>query len=281
MRPARPFERNPPSRSRQIDNPSKDLRWVQKRINQRLLVPICFPENIFGGIRKRSVLDNAEYHHGASLLVTIDVKHCFPSITNKHVYRIWSELLNCSPPVASLLTRLTTFERHLPQGTATSPLLANLFIWMIDKPIREACQKLGVTYSTWIDDLAFSGNLARHAIKIAAETLALYDLKISRHKVNIMGSKSEKLLTGTRLGVKGTRAPREKLSRIRSGIHHLELREIDHSKVQKYLKSLVAQLRFVHQLCPEDAKKHAAKLRKIVAVNLLSSADIKFLKEVS
>lgn len=281
VKPARPFQRKPPCRSRQIDNPLRDLSWVQKRINQRLLVSICFPENIFGGIRKRSILDNAEHHHGASLLVTIDVKKCFPSVTNRHVYAVWKELLGGSPPVAAVLTRLTTFERHLPQGAATSPLLANLFIWMIDQPIREACQELGLAYSTWIDDLAFSGDLARDAIQIAARTLASYGLRISRDKVKIMGPRSEKVITGTRLGTKGIRAPREKLYRIRSGIHHFEVGHINDNRAERYLKGLVAQLRFVRQLCPKDAQRYAAKLRTIAAGTFLSTADTQFLIKAS
>ena len=167
VRAKRPFQRRPPAQPRHIDNPLEDLSWAQKQVNRRLLAPTCFPQHVFGGIRSRSVLDNAEYHHGAALLVTIDIKQCFPSITNKHVYAVWSELLGCAPHVAGLLTRLTTFDRHLPQGAATSPMLANLFIWMIDAPIRTACEELGVVYSTWIDDLAFSGERARELIQMA------------------------------------------------------------------------------------------------------------------
>lgn len=244
-------------------------------------MPICFPDNIFGGIRKRSILDNAEHHHGATLLVTIDVKQCFPSITNRHIYSVWAELLGCSPPVAALLTRLATLERHLPQGAATSPLLANLFIWMIDQPIREACETLGVAYSTWIDDLAFSGDLARDIIQIAARILASHGLRISRDKVNIMGPRSEKLITGTRLGAKGIRAPREKLDRIRSGIHHFQIGHISDNKAERYMKGLVAQLRFVHQLCPKDAQSYAEKLRASAAGKFLSAADTRFLIRAS
>jgi hypothetical protein len=156
-RPPRPFEKRYVPRSRPIDNPLQDLKWIQRRIYRRLLKPICFPSHILGAVSNRSVMDNAERHLASALLVTLDVRQCFPSITNVHVYRVWSEFLGCSPPVARLLTRLTTFDRHLPQGAPTSPLLANLFIWMIDEPIRAICEQLLVSYSTWIDDLAFSG----------------------------------------------------------------------------------------------------------------------------
>jgi RNA-directed DNA polymerase len=281
VRAKRPFQKAPPSQPRQIDNPLKDLSWAQKRLNRRLLAPTCFPEHVFGGIRKRSVLDNAEYHHGAALLVTIDVKQCFPSITNKHVYAVWRELLGCAPPVASLLTRLTTFDRHLPQGAATSPMLANLFIWMIDAPIRTACKHLGVVYSTWIDDLAFSGERAREIIQVAAETLSANGLRISRKKVRIMGPRAAKLITGTRLGSGAVRASREKVSRIRSGIHKLECGLVDADETEKYIKGLIGQLRFIHRLCPRDAAKYAAKLRSATVHRFLSPPDKKFLTAIA
>lgn len=280
-KPLRPFQKKPRSKPRQIDNPRDDLSWTQKRINRRLLAPICFPEHIFGAVRKRSVFDNAEHHHGASLLVTIDIKRCFPSITNKQIYSIWSDLLGCAPPVAALLTRLTTFDRHLPQGAATSPLLANLCIWMIDEPIRQACKQLGVVYSTWIDDLAFSGQRARALIEIAADTLIVNGLRISRKKIHIMGPRATKVITGTRLGADGMRAPNEKLSRIRSGIFKFELGLVSSAETEKYIKGLVGQLRFVHQLCPKDAVRYARKLRSAVRGRFLSTADKKFLATVA
>ncbi len=143
VKPPRPFQRNPPSKTRPIDNPCGELKKIQRCINRTLLRPICFPRNILGAVPKRSVIDNAELHLKASLLVTIDVKSCFPSITNVHVYNIWRFFLGCSTEVASILTKLTTFDRHLPQGAATSPLLANLFVWSIDEPIRK-----GIIYLT-------------------------------------------------------------------------------------------------------------------------------------
>jgi RNA-directed DNA polymerase len=279
-RPRRPFQIRPLSQPRQIDNPCEDLGWVQKRINRRLLAPICFPSHIMGAVRKRGVLDNAERHHGASLLVTLDVTQCFPSITNKHIYSVWHELLGCIPPVASLLTRLTTYKRRLPQGAATSPLLANLFIWKIDAPIREACQRLGVTYSTWIDDLAFSGEHARDLIQIAVATLRANGLRVSRRKICIMGPRDAKVITGTRLGANGIRAPQEKLSRVRSGIHKFEAGTVADEKAERYIKGLVGQLRFIHHLCPKDAARHASDLQRVVHARFLSKSDIEFLSTI-
>ena len=183
--------------------------------------------------------------------------------------------------MAALLTRLTTFERHLPQGAATSPLLANLYIWMIDEPIRQACEQLGVVYSTWIDDLAFSGPRARDLIQIAADTLRINGLKLSRKKIHIMGPRATKMVTGTRLGADRVRAPCEKLSRIRSGIFKFESGLVSLDETERYIKGLVAQLRFVNQLCPKDAVHYARKLRNAIRGRFLSAPDKKFLGTVA
>lgn len=277
VRAPRPFQKLPPSTPRPIDNPLRELKWVQKRIHRRLLKPICFPAHILGAVPKRSVLHNAEIHLKANLLVTLDVRQCFPSVTNAHVYRVWSGLLGCSPPVARLLTQLTTYGRHLPQGAATSPLLANLFIWMIDKPIRDLCEELSVAYSTWIDDLAFSGERARDLIQPAIAMLAAHGLRVKREKIKIMGPSAIKMLTGTRLGSRQVRAPKDKLSRIRSGIHKLRSGLIEKQDEEAYVLGLVGQLRFIKQICPGDVPPYAAELASVCRGRALDPPSRKFL----
>lgn len=276
----RPFQRRQP-KTRLIDNPLKLAKLIQKRIYRKYLRPICFPEHILGAVRKRSVEDNAERHLGASLLVTIDVRKCFPSITNKHVYHVWRNVLGCSPRVAALLTRLTTYKRRLPQGSPASPLIANLLIWSIDRPIREACFAKGVTYSTWIDDLAFSGARARELIQIAAAVLAKHGLRISHKKIRIMAGREAKLLTGTRLGRLCARASKDKINRVRSGIHKLRVGLVPHSLIPEYVDSLVGQLRYIERLCPKDASRYAQELAILGSNWSLSRSASRYLKNAA
>jgi RNA-directed DNA polymerase len=249
----RPFARKPPKKARPIDNPLQPLKGIQKQINKALLRPIVLPDHIFGAVRSRSILGNAALHKGASLLVTLDVRQCFPSITNTHVYRVWQDVLGCSPHIASLLTKLTTFSRHLPQGAPTSPLLANLFIWSVDGPIRERCSELGVRYSTWIDDLAFSGAHARDLIQWTADVLRKNGLRLSHKKIRIMGGSETKALTGTRFGSRSVRPPKEICDRARAGIHKLECDLIGSSELKQYCKRLIALIRHIERICPKDA----------------------------
>lgn len=249
----RPFQRKPPKKARPIDNPLQPLKTIQQQINKKLLRPIVLPDHILGAVRHRSILDNAAAHQGASLLITLDVRQCFPSVTNNHVYQVWQNVLGCSPPVASLLTKLTTYDRHLPQGAPTSPLLANLFIWSIDSPIRDRCCELSVRYTTWIDDLAFSGARARDLIQWSVEVLRKNGLKLSHEKIRIMGARKTKTLTGTRFGSNSLRAPKEIRDRARAGIHNLECGLVAPSEVEQYCKRLMALIKHIERICPKDA----------------------------
>jgi RNA-directed DNA polymerase len=249
----RPFAKKPPKKPRPIDNPTGRLKRIQERINKTLLGPILLPEHVFGAVKHRSIIDNAQRHQGASVLVTLDIRQCFPSLTNAHIYSVWANVLGCSPSVASLLTKLTTFKRHLPQGAPTSPALANIFIWSVDSPIREKCADLGVEYSTWIDDLAFSGDNARAMIQTTVEALRLNGLRISHKKTVIMGSGQSKALTGTRLGRRSLRAPKEICDRARAGIHNMERGLVAEHEKYAYCQKLHALIMHIHRICPEDS----------------------------
>jgi RNA-directed DNA polymerase len=167
-----PFARNPIEfKQRRIDNPILITKEIQKRINRRLLRPLTLPGHICGGVKGKTLLDNIVPHLKARVIVTADIKSFFPTITTFQVYAIWSHLLGCSPEIARLLTRLTTFERRLPQGAPTSSTLANLVLFSYDQPIRSFCAKHGITYTTWIDDLIFSGTESRSVINVAVSAL--------------------------------------------------------------------------------------------------------------
>jgi hypothetical protein len=251
------------SKTRIIDNPDQELRDVQKRVYRRLLRPEILPEYIRGGVKDRNLLDNAKIHGAAALLVTVDIASFFPSVTNEYVHFLWRHVLNCSRETAMLLAKLTSFERHLPQGAATSTPLANILICAIDKRIREECARIGVRYSTWVDDFAFSGDNARQVIPTVISTLRKAGLKVSRRKIKVMGATRRKLLNGITLG-RNPGVPRESLSRIRSGIHKLATGEVAAEEHDGYLRSLVGRIRQAETINANQARRARLQLIEVL-----------------
>lgn len=263
----RPFQKKFKSskkRPRIIDNPDKELKVLQTKINEQLLKSVAFPHYLCGGIPGKSVLDNVLMHLGARVLVTVDIKSFFRRITNRQVYQVWRNVLNCSPKLAALLTQLTTFERHLPQGAPTSSLLANLVLSSIDRPIREECARRGVSYSTWVDDLAFSGEEARAVIFGVVSSLRQGGFSISHKKLHVMGPGTRKVLNGVLMSRFPNVLP-ERLTRLRSGIHKLRSGQVPDQEINKYVQRLQGGILYVWSIAPRKAEKLMKELEEVKA----------------
>ena len=251
----RPFQKKfKPPKKRIIDNPTGVLKVLQKRVQRNLLRPILLPEYFCGGVKGRTLLDNVMMHLGTRVLVTMDIRSFFPSITNMHVYFVWRQLLNCSLRIAEILTKLTTFERHLPQGAPTSTTLANLVLYSLDAPIRSACNQRNVRYSTWVDDLAFSGDSAPEIIDVAVGALSSSGFAAPHKKQRIMGPGSRKVLNKVLMGRFPTVLP-ERMSQLRSGIHKLRTRRVSKHELKAYLRSLEGSMSQVASIDPRKGKK--------------------------
>lgn len=250
----KPFQKIPvSSKQRPIDNPIGKLKIFQRRINRRILRRVDYPAYLCAGVCGRSLLDNARIHLSNPVLATLDVRSFFPSVSNLQVYKVWRQVLDCSPRIASVLTKLTTFERHLPQGAPTSTLLANLVLFSVDGVIREECISRGIQYSTWVDDLAFSGKHAREVIGVAVKALTCAGFSVSHRKMKIMGAGDRKVLTGILLG-KQPGVPPQRLSNLRSGIYKLRTGRVPLGLQEGYVRSLRGGINFVGLVSQNKAR---------------------------
>jgi RNA-directed DNA polymerase len=252
-----------PAKSRRIDNPCELLKAVQNRILDRLLRSVTLPHFLFGAVRNRCVRGHAREHCGATTVVKMDIRSYYPSITNRHVFNVWKDVLLCSPRLARLLTKLTTYDGHLPQGAPTSPALANIFLASIYSPILQACEDKGIAATAWVDDLIFSGSNARIVMEQVRNALAANGLRLSSKKTCILNARKPKIITGARLGKDGLRASKEKLREIRAGIHNLKCGRVTHLGQEKDIAKLRGKLAFVKSLCPSDAAPLIASLDRL------------------
>lgn len=256
-------------KKRMIDNPIDPLKFIQNRIYQRLLQPLIWPEHIYGGIKGKSLIMNVTPHLRANVIVTLDIKNFFPSITTFQIYNVWSELLGCSPEIAGLLTRFTTFQRHLPQGASTSSALANLVLYSIDQPIRDYCRNEGISYTTWIDDLAFSGEGSRRVINVAVNALRKGGFVAPHRKLRIMPAHEQQFLTGLLLNRQPGILP-EYVSATRSGIHRLAAGYVSRAAGKNYIRRLEGRIAYIKMINPRRATPLESSLASTLQL-LLSS----------
>lgn len=250
-------------KERTIDNPIDATKFIQSRIYQNLLQPLPWPEHIFGGVKGKSLLHNIRQHLGAPVIVTIDIKSFFPSISTHQIYAVWLDLLDCSPAIARILTRLTTYDFHLPQGAATSSALANLVLYSLDRPIREYCERAGVHYSTWIDDLAFSGEAARGAINVAVEALRRGGFAVPHRKMKIMPAHHRQMLTGLLLNQQPGLLRRYE-SATRSGIRKLATGLVPKFQRDAYIRSLQGRITYIRMINAQRARPLDMHLRSVL-----------------
>jgi RNA-directed DNA polymerase len=160
----RPFLVKRGAKVRQFDRPGGALKFLQCKIKSTLLATFPFPHALHGCVRGRSPLTNARQHLDQPLVVKIDLADFYPSVTCRMVHSVWQNDFRFGPPIATLLTRLTTYKGHLPQGAPTSGYLANVVLLPAAKEIESIAFAMGCTVTFFVDDIAISGQRARESL---------------------------------------------------------------------------------------------------------------------
>ena len=110
------------------------------------------PDYVHGGVKGKSMFSNARQHAGKQMLVCVDLKNHFPRVSPRKVYRMFQDQQECSPVVAKILTRLTTLNGGLPQGSPTSVAISNLVTGRLSKRLKHFSKCWGSSFTQYIDD---------------------------------------------------------------------------------------------------------------------------------
>lgn len=145
---------------RHIHVPNKKIKALLRKINHCFFTGIIFPKYLYGSISDlaypRDYIRCAEVHCNCKLLIKIDIKDFFPSISYDMVKDIFVGLFKFSDPVASFLADFTTVDGCLPQGAPTSTYIANLIFYKEEPKIVSLLEREGLRYTRLIDDITIS-----------------------------------------------------------------------------------------------------------------------------
>jgi hypothetical protein len=158
---------------RQIWSPIPRLKFVQRWVLHNILNNLTTHGAAHGFVRGKSIVTNAAVHSNSELLIKLDVKDFFPSVSWRRVKGVFRHA-GYPEQIATLLALLCTEsprqvvqqegvtyyvalgDRALPQGAPTSPALTNIVCLNLDRRLTGLAEKLGLRYSRYADDLTFS-----------------------------------------------------------------------------------------------------------------------------
>lgn len=163
--------------------PSKGiLKDIQVKLYHRILKPIKLPGYAFGGVERRDNVLNAKTHQGNKFFFNTDLRNYYPSINNDQVF---SMLVNrgFTTEVARIITKLTTYKGQLPQGTSTSPYIANLVFVKAGNQLKKLADMQNLTFTTFVDDITFSSKVDfKDIVPQIIEIITSSDFLISHDK---------------------------------------------------------------------------------------------------
>lgn len=224
--------------ARVLEIPKPRLREIQRKVLRRILDRVPPHAAAHGFVRGRSPRTFAIPHAGHDVVVSLDLKNFFPSIGFSRVVAIfdalgyprtaaWNlaylcttstparELAGIDYPTASLLR-----TRHLPQGAPTSPALANLTARRLDIRLTGLARSMGMRYTRYADDLAFSGDAdVDKMLWVAREIIRDEGFSVNPSKTRIRRAHTRQTLTG--LVVNDWPAvPRKEYEELRAILHN-------------------------------------------------------------
>jgi RNA-directed DNA polymerase len=186
-------------RDRIITPSTKELKAIQKRLNAFFLDNITQAPYSYGGVKKRDNVKNTAVHKGNKYFFQTDLQDFFPFVTSKKIYEALVSN-GFSYDVSRIITRLTTYKGHLPQGTSTSSTLANLvFSKDVGTQIHQYAIENGLRFTIFVDDVTLSSPVDfKDKTLIILQMIRTGGFRISHSKTHYRTYPSN--LTGVKMG---------------------------------------------------------------------------------
>jgi retron-type reverse transcriptase len=206
--------------ARRVDEPVDKLKTVQRWILRRILAKIPTHRAAQGFRRGRSILTNARKHLLKQVVVRVDLKDFFPSISLHQARRVF---IKAGYPytVANILANLSTREGVLPIGAPTSPALANQVCQKLDRRIWALSYRAQFFYTRYADDLVFSSYNRKFGalVPFLKQVITEEGFEVNEKKVAIARRNGRQTVTGIVVN-RRTNIERDRYKLIRAVVHN-------------------------------------------------------------
>lgn len=263
---------------RLILSPKPRLKIIQRKLLRQLVDRLPVHEASHGFRQGRSIATSAVLHVGRNIVVSMDLKDFFASVT---FFRIRGLLLvsGYGFPVATTLAVLMTeaerrtipigenrfvheavSERYCVPGAPTSPGLCNTICCRMDRRLHGLASSLGWTYTRYADDMTFSGqdeSGCRILLRAVSQICEEEGFRIHPDKTRVSRRNQCQKVTGVVVNdVAGL--SRQKRRRLRAMAHRLKCESLQSPRPDDF-QERVARLRgyvaYLAMLNPDQARQ--------------------------
>jgi retron-type reverse transcriptase len=259
--------------SRLIMAPKRRLKAVQRLLLAKLVSKLPHSEQAHGFLPGRSVRTGAQPHVGRKVLLQMDLKDFFPSITFGRARGLLIALGYGYPVAATLAAVMTEAERqpveidgvvyHVPvgqrhtvQGAPTSPGLSNCVVLRLDRRLAGLARKFGFAYTRYADDLTFSGDddSRLHGLRLQAQRIIADEgFQVNAEKTHVSRRGRRQRVTGVTVNEQLGLSRRER-RRLRAAIHQWKQARAEGKADARQWQRLRGELAYLAMLNPQQAE---------------------------
>jgi hypothetical protein len=273
---------------RLISAPKPELkaaqRWIARQVTEHLPVHGA----AHGFLTGRSIASNAQVHAGARVVVKLDIRGFYPTVTMRRVKGLLRRaglgeqvatvmaLLATESPREPVVTHGKTYHvaigpRSLPQGAPTSPSITNALCLRLDCRLSGLARALGCRYTRYADDLTFSwhGDARSQVGALLRGTGAIVraeGFEIHAQKTRVMRAGARQKVTGLVVNQApddrpAARVPRITQRALRAAIRNRELGRPGKGETLEQLKGMAA---FVMMTDPARGRALMARIDRLI-----------------
>lgn len=142
---------------------TNNLYRLQTNLAKNFLNNIMLSDAAYGFVKGCSYLDFLNEHtsfYGNKYFLRLDIKSFFDTICEGRIREVLSyyvsEECQSKSEILDIIIDIILYNETIIQGAPSSPAISNIIFRPIDIRIQKYCNKCGVDYSRYADDLLFS-----------------------------------------------------------------------------------------------------------------------------
>lgn len=252
---------------RQLYAPNDYLKERQHIILSKIISKLPVSEYATAYKEGSSLFQNALPHVGKRYLLKMDITDFFGSISSEQVYCTAFNTRYYPKQIGLILTELCCKNGFLPQGAPTSPALSNIVMRNFDNNIGYWCDKHGISYTRYCDDMTFSSDKPLYAVyQKVREMLEEMFFELNEKKTHFITNANRQSVTGLTVNDKVSVSAEYK-RKLRQEVYYALKYGLSESIIyadkkdfmvngvpntEKYYNNLLGRIAFVLQIEPEN-----------------------------